>query len=130
MGKGRVAPVQPLTIPHLELQGAVTSARLALNVAEELKQTVATFTFWTDSITVLRWLKSKTARYQTFVANRVSEKLETIASSQWRHIPGVVNPADDVSRGVCPSQFNNAHRWFSGPEFLYLPEERWPRDRW
>ena len=40
--------------------------------------------------------------------------------SQWRHIPGKVNVADNVSRGH--------GRLSNGMEFLQLPEEFWPQE--
>ena len=44
--------------------------------------------------------------------------------SQWKHIPGEVNVADDVSRGITVQELNG--RWVNGPEFLQQPEELWP----
>ena len=79
-----------------------------------------------DSETVLKWLNSKTARYHTFVANRVAEILEKLHPEQWRHVPGKLNPADDVSRGINPDKLTTDHRWFHGLEFLRFPEQRWP----
>ena len=128
MAKGRVAPLRPLTIVRLELQGAVTGCRLAITVSEELDIPLEWFTFWTDSETVLKYLKSRTGRFQTFVANRVAEILEKVTPAQWRHVPGRLNPADDVSRGLRPAQLTQDHRWFTGPEFLSRPEKEWPED--
>jgi len=65
-------------------------------------------------------------RFQTFVANRVAEIHETSSSEQWHHIPGVINPADDGSRGVSAQYFHAKCRWWSGPKFLWEPEHTWP----
>ena len=46
--------------------------------------------------------------------------------SQWKHIPGELNIADDVSRGI-PKQ-SLAERWQHEPKFLRLPENQWPQD--
>lgn len=61
-----------------------------------------------------------------FMANRITEIMETIAPHQWRHVPGILKPADECSRGLCPSEMDSNHRWYRGPEFLSLPPEQWP----
>ena len=48
--------------------------------------------------------------------------------SDWRHIPGALNPADDVSRGLLPSELTSEHRWLTGPAFLAKDESRWPEN--
>ena len=55
---------------------------------------------WTDSETVLQWLKSAHQKQVVFVANRVSEKLEDTTIDEWRHVRGELNPADIGTRGI------------------------------
>ena len=57
---------------------------------------------------------------------RVAEIQQNSDPSQWRHVPGDLNVADDVSRGI-PAQ-RLIGRWKQGPEFLRLPEEEWPQN--
>lgn len=38
--------------------------------------------FWADSTSVLKYIRNKTARFKTFVANRVSEILRMSSLSQ------------------------------------------------
>ena len=57
---------------------------------------------------------------------RVAEIQSNSDPSQWRHVPGELNVADDVSRGI-PAQ-RLIGRWKQGPEFLRLPEEEWPQE--
>lgn len=82
--------------------------------------------FWVDAMTVLRWIHASHRRYNVFVANRIAEILDSTTPQQWRHVPGVLNPADECSRGLCPSELDSNHRWYRGPEFLALPPEQWP----
>ena len=120
--KTRVAPMKFLTIPRLELQGAVVAVRLADSVCKELSLPLPAVVFWTDSTTVLQWIHSRRYRFQTFVANRVSEILESTRCDQWRHVQGSLNPADDCSRGLPVAGLSSQHQWFTGPEFLRASE--------
>ena len=63
---------------------------------------------------------------KVFVANRVTEILELSDVDQWRHIPGDINPADVLSRGVTDPMVLQNGRWFYGTEFLEKDEEHWP----
>ena len=38
---------------------------------------------------------------------------------KWRHVAGELNPADEASRGLTPTELLHNHRWFHGPEFLW-----------
>ena len=126
MGKTRNAPIREWTIPRLELQAAVLAARLSKLILQELDLNVDQTFFWSDSMTSLQYIKNETRRFQTFVANRVTEIHETSSPEQWHHIPGVLNPADDGSRGVGAQYFHTECRWWSGPKFLWEPEQTWP----
>ena len=72
------------------------------------------------------WLQSPSRSFKPFVSSRVGEIQSNTDPSQWRHIPGEVNVADDVSRGIRVEELNG--RWSNGPEFLQLPEEFGPQE--
>ena len=55
---------------------------------------------------------------------RVAEIQRNCDPAQWRHLPGEMNVADDVSRGIPVEELER--RWKNGPQFLYDPEEDWP----
>ncbi|XP_068674398.1 uncharacterized protein [Montipora foliosa] len=126
MGKTRNAPISEWTIPRLELQAAVLAACQSKIILRELDLPVGQTFFWSDSMTSLQYIKNVTRRFQTFVANRVAEIHETSSPGQWHHIPGVINPADDGSRGVSAQFFHAGCRWWLGPKFLWEPEHTWP----
>ena len=57
---------------------------------------------------------------------RVGEIQSNADPSEWKHIPGEENVADDISRGIYVGDLNG--RWSNGPEFLQKPEELWPQE--
>lgn len=126
MGKTRNAPLKFTSIPRLELQAAVLSTRMNKMLREELDLPIQESRYWTDSEIVLHYLKNRTRRFQTFVANRIEEIKENSLLEEWSHVPGTLNPADDASRGKDPSELTPDHRWLHGPDFLWMPEARWP----
>ncbi|XP_071951906.1 uncharacterized protein [Antedon mediterranea] len=129
MGKARVTPLKNVTIPRLELNAATVAVRLDALLKEELQIEVEPSVFWTDSTAVLGYINNTTARYQTFVANRLATIHERSVPSQWKYVPTDLNPADDASRGQTAEEFLNSKRWINGPDFLWTIEENWPKDR-
>ena len=122
--KSRVAPLKQLTIPRLELQAAVLASRLAKTIVEECTIQFADIKFFTDSSITLAWIQSPSRSFKPFVSSRVGEIQSNSDPSQWRHISGEDNVADDLSRGLHVQQLTG--RWMNSPEFLKLPEEQWP----
>jgi hypothetical protein len=126
MSKSRVAPIHHLTIPRMELSAALLGAHLARTIKNELRLKIDGEVFWSDSSTVLRWINSTHCRYHTWVANRVGEILTLTTPEQRRHVPGILNPADDCSRGVEASALTENYRWWTGTDFLLQPRINWP----
>jgi hypothetical protein len=58
LGKSKVAPLKQLSIPRLELQGAVLAARFVISVRLEMNLENIPKTYWVDSQTVLQWIHS------------------------------------------------------------------------
>ncbi|UYV83840.1 hypothetical protein LAZ67_X000363 [Cordylochernes scorpioides] len=97
--KARVAPLKKLTIPKLEIQGCVLGTRLAVLLRSELRlPKVGREVFWSNSKTVLAWIRSEAGRYKEFVANRVGEIQEALKGTDWRWVPTSENPADIATR--------------------------------
>ncbi|GFV92391.1 integrase catalytic domain-containing protein [Trichonephila clavipes] len=117
--KGRVAPLNCVTLPRLELLGALVAARLASKVKKivNLKRSCLQY-HWTDSKIVLFWIKGNKTRWKQFVANRVNEITSLTDPHSWYHCAGKENPADFRSRGLSADCLVSNSRWWTGAEFL------------
>ena len=118
MGKSRVAPLKTLSIPRLELTAAVVAVKLHRFVLDELDAVPSASWFWTDSMTVLRYIENTSSRYKTFVAHRIEAIHEATRPEQWNYVPTELNPADHASRGVHPGDSKRLTHWLFGPGFL------------
>ena len=118
MAKSRLAPLRAITIPRLELQGAVLSARMKEFILKEIDLNFDSIMFWTDSMTTLQYIYNETRRFKTFVANRVTEIREVTDVESWKHVDGKENPADLATRGMLLDDLKSNDLWFNGPSFL------------
>lgn len=129
MAKSKIAPVRTrYAIPKLELLGATLLSKLLQYVAFCLQKSIVLdgVYSWSDSRVVLARLKTPVHHLQTFEANRVSQINNSPTPSQWRHVPGDVNPADCASRGVSISSLLHHDLWWS-PRWLLKPPTQWPK---
>ncbi|CAG7726320.1 unnamed protein product, partial [Allacma fusca] len=65
MSKTRVAPLKPMTIPRLELLAALVGSKMANFIKQNHNLKISSTYMWTDSQTVLRWIRSDTNRFKT-----------------------------------------------------------------
>ena len=69
MGKSRVSPLKPTTVPRLELTAVVLSVKLAALLSEELRMSGLEVFYWVDNKIVLGYILNKERRYRVYVAN-------------------------------------------------------------
>ena len=122
--KSRVAPIKSVTIPRLELQGAVLAARVDSMLREEMNIELSRSYFWIDSEIALKYIRNDTKRFHVYVSNRVGEIRRLTEPDQWHHISGKENPADIISRGQTLGSMDK-QRWLKGPKFLSTFKSEW-----
>ena len=125
--KTKVAPLQSLSIPRLELMAAVLGKRLALSIAEILSIGRELITFWTDSTSILWWVKGYSRQFKPFIANRIGEIQTSTNPDKWRYVPTKQNPADHLTRGTTLTELSQLKIWWEGPIFLSEDKSNWPQ---
>ena len=60
--------------------GALVAVRLTQTLVEEMVTKMEKISFWSDSTTVLHWIRQTSSTYKAIVGNRVSE-IHTIMSN-------------------------------------------------
>ena len=126
VSRSRVAPLKRITIPRMELTAAVLAVKMDATLCKELTLPSHLSVFWTDSMTVLRYIANTSTRLQTFVANRISLIRDYSHLSQWRYVESSLNPADVASRGSSIQKLKRSPHWFQGHSFMWQDENTWP----
>ena len=89
MSKDKVAPLKKITLHRLELMPCLITASLLKFVKECLMLSdCVVWTYWTDSTSVLSWIKSDPGRWKPFVLNCLREIQHITSYADWGHCPG------------------------------------------
>ena len=124
--KSRVAPKNQKTLARLELCGATLLAKLITRTRAIFSATIQDVTLWSDSTIVLNWIAITPSQLSTFVGNRVAVIQDLTHQLTWKHIRGIDNPADVISRGLAPDEIEDCTLWWNAPSFFEKPKTDWP----
>jgi hypothetical protein len=127
-GKSRVAPKQKISIPRMELMGALLSARLARKIRDSFTFKFKGTRYFTDSSAILGMLRCDSASFLEFVGTRVSQvKALSSPEKEWFWIPTDCNLADLGTRpNVEPGDLQEGSDYQEGMAWMRLPEAEWP----
>ena len=98
MGKARVVPIKPITMPRLELTAALLSVKVSTLLKNEFEYGDMTNVFWIDSQVVLGYIN----RFLVYVANSVQQIRNQTEPAQWHYVNTGDNPANNAFRGISP----------------------------
>ena len=131
LSKGKIGPKSRITIPRMELNGAVMNKRLAEVMETAVNKKFGKVIHLVDSSTVLCYLHKEDQKLKPYEGIHVAEiqaagKFENGLLQNWAWVEGKNNPADWVTKPRSVKELSSDGFWQRGPEFLRTPFEDWP----
>ena len=127
LSKSRIAPVDKVSTPRMELNGALLSKRCRTAISKEMRYKFERVIQLVDSETVLNMLHKTSYRFQVYEGVRIGEIQAATQGdmTEWAWMPGAKNTADWLTRGRNPEELGEESDWFRGPPMFRLPFEQW-----
>ena len=127
MAKCRIAPVNKLSTPQMELNAAVLSKQGRKVIDKEMRFEFEKVLQIVDSETVLSMINKTSTRFKVYEGVRIGEIQAATNGdmSCWFWMSGHHNPTDWLTRGRTPEELDQESHWWNGPPILYKPVEEW-----
>ena len=125
MSKSYLVPKNEISIPCLELLGAVTVVKMDCMLRKELHMQLRPSVFWTDSLIVLHSLINERKRFPSFVSHWLALITKATNVDNWNYVPTLLNPADLLSCGASADIIIKGNVWFTGPKYLTQSPSKW-----
>ena len=71
IGKSKVAPLEYITMPRMDLVAVTRSVKISVLLKRELQMNCDKEIFWTDSEVTLGYIRNESKKFKIFVANRI-----------------------------------------------------------
>ena len=131
MSKSKVAPKNRITVPRLELNGAVLAKRLKEFIVGQIDVEFGNVFHLVDSSTVLGYVHKADSKLKPFEGIRVSEIQRSGEFVQgrlkdWSWVETLNNPADWATKPRSVAELAAEGFWQRGPSFLKEDISRWP----
>ena len=131
MAKGKIAPKNMVSIPRMELNGAVVGNRVKNFLVNETNLRFEKVYHLVDSSTVLGYIHKECGRFHPYEGIRIAEiHLTNLFVNgrlvNWAWISTDFNPADWCTKPRSPDKVASDSFWQEGPQFLREEEELWP----
>ena len=126
MAKSKLAPRKELSMPRLELNGALLSARIRQFIEKEVNIEFSAIYHIVDSEIVRAMIQKESYGFNTFVATRVGEIQNLTSKEDWYWVESNDNVSDIITRGANPEEIGQGSIWQDGPAFIKKPVKQWP----
>ena len=125
IAKNRIAPARRITIPRMELCGAVIAVKLRKTIEQEIDIEFDRVMHITDSTIVRNQIESDSHEFATFTGNRIAEIQSKSKPDEWWWTPSKENPAVLITRAANPNDLGEDSLFQTGPEYLKRDTSLW-----
>ena len=131
MAKSKVAPKNIVSVPRMELNGAVFGNRIKGFILKETNFPFSKVYNFVDSSTVLGYVHKESGCFKPYEGIRVAEIQSSNKYSEgrlvgWAWISGDENPADWCTKPLSVKDMVEGRFWQKGPDFLRKEESDLP----
>ena len=92
-----------------------------MSLLEQIKENITNVFLWTDSRTILNYLRNEDRNFGVFVAHRINEIRNATTFDDWHYVPTEENIADFTTRYQEFPRLISKKNWFRIQHFRQQP---------